>query len=262
MVVYLIVAGTIITAVTMSEIAQSLLFVRNYGVGSWYTGHFWSLSIEEHFYAFMPVVIVCLRKRALLAVSVGLITLCIAVRWYEMTYLSSSLYLPQFRTENRIDALLWGSVFAQLLQTPEARERARQMLRPTIIAGVLAVAMAILLSTHSTPIRRTVTAMALPTAIVFTTLNPHMFVSRGLESSFVRYVGRLSYSLYLWQTMFFVNDKHVLGAAQRFPLALVLTAVLAYFSYNVVEKPCIRLGHRLSKHLATRTSARSLVSVA
>ena len=54
-----------------------LLFFRNYvdiGVhGGYFTAHFWSLAVEEHFYLFWPLVVFLLacRPRALIVVSLA-----------------------------------------------------------------------------------------------------------------------------------------------------------------------------------------------
>lgn len=248
--VYLLVVLMLIPTVTLLEITHSLLFVRNYTSGSWYTGHFWSLSIEEHFYAVVPLLILLLRRKALMIASLTLIALCVVIRWYEFTYLSSSLQLPQFRTENRVDALLWGSVIAQLVHRPVWHDRFTRWLTPMVVVALVIVAAVALSLFESTPIRRTITAFVLPLVIVSTVLRPASALGRVLEWTPVRYVGRLSYSLYIWQMMFFVLEETRLGIAQEFPLALILTTMLAWLSYNVVEKPCIRLGHHLSRRLS------------
>lgn len=89
-------------ALSTTEVAAVVLFLRNYVTGNWYTGHFWSLAVEEHFYIVVPLVIAfCSRERALRIALAAAIT-CAVVRFFEW-----KLQLPgeiDFRTEARFDA--------------------------------------------------------------------------------------------------------------------------------------------------------------
>jgi peptidoglycan/LPS O-acetylase OafA/YrhL len=65
----------------------------------------------------------------------------------------------------------------------------------------------------------------------------------------LRYIGRISYSLYLWQQLFFI--QHFVGGDplrvwQSWPLRLVMTSACAMTSYYLLERPLARLGHRLA----------------
>jgi peptidoglycan/LPS O-acetylase OafA/YrhL len=62
----------------------------------------------------------------------------------------------------------------------------------------------------------------------FKTLNSKLFV----------YLGSISYSLYLWQQMFFSEN---LKFYSYFPINLVLIFVLANVSYYFIEKPFLKL---------------------
>lgn len=66
-------------------------------------------------------------------------------------------------------------------------------------------------------------------------------MNRFLELSFMKSVGRLSYSLYLWQQLFLGGP----GRHLSLPIALAGTVSCAVFSYFVIEQPCIRIGRRL-----------------
>jgi peptidoglycan/LPS O-acetylase OafA/YrhL len=55
----------------------------------------------------------------------------------------------------------------------------------------------------------------------------------------VVYVGTLSYSLYLWQNVFFNHDW--LAWPASFPINLVFASGMAMLSYYLVEKPFLRL---------------------
>lgn len=251
MAVYLAAIWVFIPMVAWTEILASALFYRNYSPGSWYSGHFWSLSIEEHFYAIVPLMVLMLRRNVLLAASILLIVACIAVRWYEFTYLASSFSLPQFRTENRIDALMWGSVVAQLLQRLGWRDRLMIVTHPAMIAAIGVVAMAALVSFEGAPVRRTITAFVLALMILSTTIRPHSWVGQALEWRPVRYKGRLSYSLYIWQMVFLVSGQKPLGELQSAPWAFLFVGLCAWGSYNFVEKPCIRAGHAYARRLSS-----------
>jgi peptidoglycan/LPS O-acetylase OafA/YrhL len=90
-------------------------------------------------------------------------------------------------------------------------------------------------------------SMAVALAIVATVSNPRWIFSQLLETRVLRWVGSLAYSLYLWQQIFLspLSNSHrhvVLQAILRIALAFLL----AYLSYRFIEKPAIRLGHRLA----------------
>jgi peptidoglycan/LPS O-acetylase OafA/YrhL len=80
--------------------------------------------------------------------------------------------------------------------------------------------------------------------------HPQSWLSRALEWSPMRALGRISYGLYLWQQLFFVHLAQTtpssLGRAQAAPWNLIWTVVFAMISYFLLEKPLIRLGHRLA----------------
>lgn len=252
--VYLLVlySAALVLNVGGFEVLASLLFVRNYVDGSWYTGHFWSLSIEEHFYLVMPLLILCLRPRALMVTCLALIGLCIVVRWYEFNFMHLGAN-PQFRTENRVDALLWGSVIAQALRIADFKAQFKSLLSPTVL-GALVIATVMLLSLYdSQAFRRTLTATVIPIFLVYTVLNPEHGLGRLLETKAMRFIGRLSYSLYVWQMLFLVPASRPLGMLQSFPFAIVMPFFMATLSYRCVEKPFIRMGHRLAARTLRRT---------
>jgi len=97
------------------------------------------------------------------------------------------------------------------------------------------------------PVWSTINLPALAIMIAATVANPDWGFSRLLETKILRWVGSLSYSLYLWQQIFLnptlVNHRYViLQTVARVAMAFIC----AYLSYRIIEKPAIRLGHRLA----------------
>lgn len=80
-------------------------------------------------------------------------------------------------------------------------------------------------------------------------LNPTGWIARFLELAPLRYIGRISYSLYLWQQMFFVGHFYghfPLGWFESTPLRFVALGAAAMASYHLLERPMMRLGRRLA----------------
>jgi peptidoglycan/LPS O-acetylase OafA/YrhL len=90
-------------------------------------------------------------------------------------------------------------------------------------------------------------SMLLAAVVAGTVLRPAGIVGRILENSAMRWVGRLSYGLYLWQQLFLIPGAHwPLAMLQRLPWNLIPVFLVAVLSYELVERPMIRLGHRLA----------------
>ena len=87
--------------------------------------------------------------------------------------------------------------------------------------------------------------------ITLTVLQPRMLVSRALEWRGLRWLGRLSYSIYLWQQLFLPMSASInpppLGLAQKLPLNIGLALLFAIVSHYFVERPLIAVGTRLAR---------------
>jgi peptidoglycan/LPS O-acetylase OafA/YrhL len=94
-----------------------------------------------------------------------------------------------------------------------------------------------------------------PCLLMSTVLFPRNALGRLLELPFMRWIGALSYSLYLWQQLF-LQPPRGLGSLeqtsgfyrlQQFPWNIVCILICACASHYLLEKPMMRLGRRLSR---------------
>lgn len=232
-----------------AEIGWSAIFLRNYAIlpDGAYTNHFWSLAVEEHFYLLWPLLVVMLRPRTLLVVTPLLATAVHVWRGLDAHWALLPDVIPnlgtQLRTDTRIDAILWGC-FAGLLRDRRVLTVAPGWATWGVLAGIItAVALA-------APMLMLWMALLFPCLVLSTVLAPASPLSRALEWPPLRWIGRLSYSLYIWQTLFLQHattpDPAWLRALKDGPWALACVFACACVSHYLIETPARRLGQRLS----------------
>jgi len=226
------------------EWIAALLFFRNYVVqgpppAHWFTGHFWSLSVEEQFYLLLPSILVFFpRMRAWI---LGALTLVVVLLDLAMRH--SSFGIAKF--DLSIQCLLISALIAIAANREEKLFRRVLAPLPFVLIAVYVFGLyrpfTLLIAIQS---------VALALLVLSTSLNPTSLLGRFLELAPLRWMGRLSYSLYIWQQLFFVGHWWVgplpLGLLQRWPLNLIACLTCAVASYYLIERPLVKLSHRIA----------------
>ena len=215
-------------------------------------GHIWSLSVEEHFYLVWPVLFVMLGVRAppeppwsacwLSRSSEGSLTDTAAHISISTTLpLPASTRLPSVACSrprgssapdallNRLDRKPARSFFAALIVLVVSCFLLGQIGKYTILAKPF------------------VNALAIGVMIWIAARFPATSFGRLLNWSPLAWLGRLSYSLYLWQQVF-LDPTNGQRWICRFPQNLGLALAAAVASYYLVELPL--LNWKKSKRVA------------
>ena len=244
------------------ELVGSLVFFRNFLDSAtrdgWYTGHFWSLSVEEHFYLFWPLVLAGLGATRSRLFAVIFAALVAAWRWHEYQQPWFGQLFPKdiffARSDMRLDSLMWGAwgalIFGSSWWCQIWRRASSRWLW-------LAAVLALLTSFRFKEVNLiTLQGLLIVALLTGTVLRPSGLRARLLESRPLRYLGRLSYSLYIWQQFFLVGSRQVrplpLPLVQTWPWTLVALVLMVGLSYYLVERPMIEVGRRLLQHRAKK----------
>ena len=259
-----------------SEIVGSIFFFRNYQIaatiGGVFTRHFWSLSIEEHFYIVWPALLLFLGNRRALWFAVSGAIACGVWRFYDSTHPDSWLgkmlpgsdpWLRQIRTDARVDGLLLGCAIAICLSSPRVHEF---VLRNFPKETPLVTAFLLLLNFQHANGWATLSSYVLISLMMVSTLVVQEgVVYRWLNSRSLVWIGTISYSTYIWQQMFFAGtagDKSPFGVIASFPFNLICVLIVSTLSFYFLEKPCIQLGRRFAtRSNRTAPALRSGVSL-
>lgn len=244
-----------VIAMTSAEWWSCVFFFRNYLPPRWisdgwggYTVHYWSLAVEEHFYLLWPATLVLLGKLRARWFALGLALAVAGWRLWDLHRHWFDRLIPGLlfgsRTDIRLDGLLLGCLAALLLEEASIRAAFTRYFKiwPWLACVTAYVASQFLQHRRSYSLLE---SALLTSVVVGTVYDAQDWRGRLLESKAFKWVGRLSYSLYLWQQLFSVLGTRLgLPTIVQLPLRIGMTFLMAWVSYKVVERPLIRLGHR------------------
>jgi len=247
---------------------SAVVSLRNYAWYSfvvprngYFTGHFWTLSVEEHFYILLSATLFFVKRRRLPILS-GLYVLFQVIAHLERIH----GVLQVRNTEVQIHFLLLPAIVAVLMQHEEIAHLVKTAVHPWLVW--LGTLLCLTVAVHRSQAHRWlpllyqadfaqrwpyVVSYGFLLFILSTMFHPRSWTTRVLETPPLRFVGRISYSLYLWHVLFFFRFAGDIGIKNRVLLALsgrptkqIAAFAVATISYYLIEKPLVRLGHKLA----------------
>ncbi len=239
---------------------SSALFCTNYVpylythplTSGWYVSHTWSLSVEEQFYLLWPMALILLTRRRMLQVCSAVLLagplLRLLSAYLFPVYRMDAQYLRLFH--GTADVLVVGCVAAFWIRDPERRRRMEAIFTPPVFliaCGYLTISTVLrdhLPIWYECLIGVDLTVFSLAVLLLFVLLHPEARVARLLQAPPLRHIGRISYSLFLWQQLFLSPYR-----APSRVVSIVLAFACAEASYWLVERPSLRWRSRLTAEL-------------
>ncbi|OLP59023.1 hypothetical protein BJF93_03585 [Xaviernesmea oryzae] len=199
--------------------------------------HMWSLGVEEQFYLFFPLLLIALRNsRRMIAPAIAILAAASFVACVVLTYYDrdAAYYFPLTRA--------WELMAGALLVVFPLPKLPRWMREAGALAalGLLAVSLFKIHGGMAFPGYVALAPCAAAAALMAVGGQGGSAVSRLLALPPMAFLGRISYSLYLWHWPIFVGYR-LWAARDPSPIEavlMVLAAVLAaILSWRFVEQP-------------------------
>ncbi|MGH7042219.1 MAG: acyltransferase family protein [Acetobacteraceae bacterium] len=211
-------------------------------------GHIWSLSVEEQFYLFWPLLLIALLKwnrRTALRMTLALIVIVAAWRVLLLVTLAHPFRRIYFAFDTRADELLIGCALA-LWRPQISGFRFLGRLWPAVLALLAAV---VLLVSPSGPWLRYIDSVGYPLLglaaaylIVILTGDGDSRLTHLLSYPVIVAFGRISYGFYLWHYLIIQEQDYLFLKKAWWDFALSVGA--AVVSYLIIERPFLKLGRR------------------
>ena len=214
--------------------------------------HMWSLSVEEQFYLFWPLILFVLLKltrgkRAPLVIST-LVLAAVSFGWMAFLFNTGADATRVYEgTDTRAGGILLGAALAIALTNAHGyRIPPRALTIPAALLGVLGIgALFWLLPDYSPNLYNwgLLALSAASVAVITAALDKRTLTSKFFGLTPLRWIGERSYGIYLWHLPAIVFIPQWENLPWAHPVLVTVVAIaLAHISWTLVEDPIRRHG--------------------
>lgn len=229
-----------------------------------YTGHLWSLAIEEQFYICWPLVVFLCSRRTLLRVCAGVIALSLLLRiGFRLTDVPRDwVYIV---TPARLDGLASGAMVTLLIRSPSGRALVARWAKPVaLVCGALVAGLWIYYgkmtwwNNGTGTIGLSLIAFTFAGVVGLAVTRPAgTWLPNALSHPALVFFGKYSYAMYVFQNpvMFLFEEtgfhpaatlpplvgSHLPGSLVQLAAGIGLTTALALASWHLYEKHFLKL---------------------
>ena len=247
--------------VAWSHALSAALYVSNYyhAVSSAtveHLEHTWSLGVEEQFYLLWPTIFAPLRHN--LPRLTRVLLSCIALVWIHRASLAFAGVDDQYlyrAFDTRADQLFVGCLLAVALKQGWGMRFWERMCRPlAAVATIALLQLSLWLDYNDAPtafLYRFVVGQAVePFLLAIVLVQGIMLWDRFLEWRPLRYLGTISYGMYLYHALALALVRRLTTSEPGIPstmLGIIATAALASVSFFLLERPVLKVKDRLQR---------------
>lgn len=257
---------------SLPSIWKFLTFTQNFGTNLKDFGtfsHAWSLCVEEHFYFFLPIILILLQSKNLFKKSYWLLLILFFLGFAVRIYSWNNFYIPKINDENswlywykyiyyptynRLDGLLVGVSIAGIYQfLPNLWNRIAGFGNLNIILSLIILTCAYFLCYEQQTFYASIFGFTLIAIgygfLVIGAISPKSFLFKW-KSKTTTFIAKLSFALYLTHKgIIHITQKLLENTKTESNIILLICIgaciIGAYLLNLIIEKPFMKLRNRI-----------------